>query len=197
MPALLQEAQLTAGDLDRGKPMFDADRGLFKEFFSSRAKFLGFTAAALIKRDGTWCEQADVATSPRPGRQTAGADFDDAAQERALVPDPRTRAALVLDGVVITAPNINSAIRHEGIIQGKFTPDEAEQLALLLKSGAFVAPVTFEEERQIGPALGAESIRQGLVSCLVGSCGGLLLLFSDTSSPYALSGIFGIHHLAV
>ncbi len=84
--------------------------------------------------------------------------------------------AVVLDGVVITAPNINSAIRHEGVIQGKFTPDEAKQLALLLKSGAFVAPVTFEEERQIGPALGAESIRQGLISCLVGL--GLIFLFS-------------------
>jgi preprotein translocase subunit SecD len=93
--------------------------------------------------------------------------------------------AVVLDGVVITAPNINSAIRHEGVIQGRFTPDEAKQLALLLKSGAFVAPVTFEEERQIGPALGAESIRQGLISCLVGL--GLLLLFSVFF--YSMSGI--------
>lgn len=93
--------------------------------------------------------------------------------------------AVVLDGVVITAPNINSAIRNEGMIEGKFTPDEAKQLALLLKSGAFVAPVTFEEERQIGPALGAESIRQGLISCLVGL--GLLFLFSVFF--YSLCGI--------
>ncbi len=86
--SLLQEAQLTAGDLDRGKPMFDADRGLFKEFFSSRAKFLGFTAAALIKRDGTIVEQADVGDrAPRPDRQTAAGRFRRRRQERAAVPD--------------------------------------------------------------------------------------------------------------
>jgi len=83
--SLLQEAQLTAGDLDRGKPMFDADRGLFKEFFSSRAKFLGFTAAALIKRDGTIVEQADVATShPDAVVKPQPADFDDAAKNEPL-----------------------------------------------------------------------------------------------------------------
>jgi len=83
--SLLQEAQLTAGDLDRGKPMFDADRGLFKEFFSSRAKFLGFTAAALIKRDGTIVEQADVAGG-RPDQvvKPQAADFDDAAKNEPL-----------------------------------------------------------------------------------------------------------------
>ena len=57
---LLQEAQLTASDLDRGKPMFDADRGLFKEFFASRAHFLGFSTAALIKRDGAIVEQVEA-----------------------------------------------------------------------------------------------------------------------------------------
>jgi preprotein translocase subunit SecD len=84
--------------------------------------------------------------------------------------------AAILDGEVIVAPRINSAIRSEGLITGRFTSDEANELALLLKSGAFVAPVTFEEERQIGPSLGAESIRQGLISCLVGLA--LLVLFS-------------------
>jgi protein-export membrane protein SecD len=57
---------------------------------------------------------------------------------------------------------------------------------LLLQSGSFVAPVTFEEERQIGPSLGQESIRQGLISCLVGL--GLLFIFS--LFYYSLSGLF-------
>jgi two-component system nitrogen regulation sensor histidine kinase NtrY len=83
--ALLQEAQLTAGDLDRGKPMFDADRGLFKEFFSSRAKFLGFTAAALIKRDGEVVQTADVAAShPDQVVKPQDMDFDDAAKNEPL-----------------------------------------------------------------------------------------------------------------
>lgn len=86
------------------------------------------------------------------------------------------RLAVVLDGVVITAPNINEGIRGEGSITGMRSSQDAHELALLLKSGAFVAPVTFEEERQIGPSLGAESIRQGILSCLVGL--GLLFIFS-------------------
>ena len=86
------------------------------------------------------------------------------------------RLAVVLDGKVVMAPNINVAIRDSGKIEGGFTVDAAKQLATLLNSGAFVAPVTFEEERQIGPSLGAESIKQGLISCLVGLA--LLLVFS-------------------
>ena len=57
--SLLQEAQLTAADLDRAKPMYDADRALFHEFFASRAKYLGFTQAALIREDGETLEKAD------------------------------------------------------------------------------------------------------------------------------------------
>lgn len=84
--------------------------------------------------------------------------------------------AVVLDGVVIVAAEIQSAIKTNGQITGQYTSESAQELALLLKSGAFVAPVTFEEERQIESTLGNESIRQGLISCLVGL--GLLFLFS-------------------
>jgi len=99
--------------------------------------------------------------------------------------------AIVLDGEVISAPRINAAIRGSGEISGNFTTDSARTLALLLKSGSFVAPVTFEEERQIGPSLGQESIRQGLTSCLIGL--GLLLLFS--LFYYSLSGLFAFFAL--
>ncbi len=99
--------------------------------------------------------------------------------------------AIVLDGEVISAPGIKEAIRGKGSISGNFTTDSARTLALLLKSGAFVAPVTFEEERQIGPSLGQESIRQGLTSCLIGL--GLLLLFS--LFYYKLSGLFAFFAL--
>lgn len=95
------------------------------------------------------------------------------------------RLAVVLDGVVITAPNINEGIRGEGTITGMRSSQDAHELALLLKSGAFVAPVTFEEERQIGPSLGAESIKQGLISCLVG----LALLFVFSIFYYKTAGL--------
>jgi two-component system nitrogen regulation sensor histidine kinase NtrY len=58
--SLLQEARLTASDLDRGKLMFEVDRPLFRDFFASRARFLGFTAAALLKSDGTVVERVDT-----------------------------------------------------------------------------------------------------------------------------------------
>ncbi len=78
---LLQESQLTASDLDRGKPMFDADRGLFKEFFQSRAHFLGFSAAAMIKRDGTIVEQVDPRTKTHdPVVKPESKDFADSAK---------------------------------------------------------------------------------------------------------------------
>ncbi len=94
--------------------------------------------------------------------------------------------AIVLDDVVISAPRINEPIKGSGQISGQFTPEGARELALLLKSGSYVAKVTFEEERQIGPALGADSRSKGLMSCLVGL--GLLFIFSIFY--YSLSGFF-------
>ncbi len=82
---LLQESQLTASDLDRGKPMFDADRGLFKEFFASRAHFLGFSAAAMIKRDGGIVEQVDTGSSVHdPVVKPQDSDFADSARNEPL-----------------------------------------------------------------------------------------------------------------
>ena len=88
--------------------------------------------------------------------------------------------------VVLTAPAVQSAIREEGEITGSFTVQSARELASLLKSGAFVAPVTFEEERTIGPALGAESIHKGLMAC----CIALLLLLIFSVAIYKVAGLF-------
>lgn len=96
------------------------------------------------------------------------------------------RLAIVLDGEVISAPEIKAAIRDSGEISGNFTADSARTLSALLKSGSFVAPVTFEEERQIGPGLGEDSRHRGLVACLIGLA--LLLVFSVYY--YRLSGFF-------
>lgn len=85
--------------------------------------------------------------------------------------------AIVLDNEVISAPVINSAIRSSGsITSNNFSSAEVKKLAYLLQSGSFVAPVTFEEERQIGPSLGAESIKSGIYSCIAGFA--LIFLFS-------------------
>lgn len=100
----------------------------------------------------------------------------------------RRQLAIVLDNVVITAPNINGPIPKDSstMISGNFTPQSSRELAALLKSGSFVAPITFDEERQIGPTLGAQARKDGLRSCLVGL--GLLFIFSI--AYYSLSGFF-------
>lgn len=96
--------------------------------------------------------------------------------------------AMIVDGVVVSAPRVNTPIGASGYIHGNFTTDSANDLSLLLKSGAFVAPVTFEEERRIGPTLGQESIKQGLLACLVG----LLLLFLFSVLFYKVAGLFAV-----
>jgi preprotein translocase subunit SecD len=71
-------------------------------------------------------------------------------------------------GEVITAPRINSELGAHFQITGRFTPAEASDQALLLRSGALAAPMDFIEERTIGPSLGAENIAKGFHSVLWG-----------------------------
>ena len=79
------------------------------------------------------------------------------------------RFAVVLDGVVITAPVINSAITGgSGIITGNFTSQEATDLAVLLRAGALPAPLEIVEERSVGPGLGADSISAGKIASIIG-----------------------------
>jgi preprotein translocase subunit SecD len=77
--------------------------------------------------------------------------------------------AIVLDGKVISAPNINEPILGgSGVISGSFTVQEATDLALLLRAGALPAPMTVLEERTVGPSLGADSVRAGKIASLIG-----------------------------
>ncbi len=93
--------------------------------------------------------------------------------------------AIVLDGSVISAPNINAEIGDRGIIEGNFTPQEAQELVFQLKSGALPAIPKFAEERTVGPSLGLESIRKGTVSGILG----LLAIFAFMFLYYRASGI--------
>ena len=76
--------------------------------------------------------------------------------------------AIVLDGRVQSAPVINSRIDGEGVIEGNFTPQEAADLALVLRSGSLPASLTTLEERTVGPSLGMDSIRAGVTASLIG-----------------------------
>jgi len=86
------------------------------------------------------------------------------------------RLAIVLDGEVISAPNIREPIlTGTAEITGLFTFEEASILALALRSGALPAPMRIEEERTIGPLLGQDSINAGIQATIVG--GALVLIF--------------------
>ncbi len=79
------------------------------------------------------------------------------------------RLAIVLDNEVISAPNIQTAITGgSGVITGNFTTKSANDLALLLRSGALPAPLEVLEERTVGAGLGADSIHDGVVASIVG-----------------------------
>ena len=97
------------------------------------------------------------------------------------------RLAIILDNRVTSAPTIQSRITDNGQITG-VTPDEVNDLALILKSGALPATLSYLEERTIGPSLGADSIRSGIEASVVG----LLLIVVFMLIYYKLSGVNAI-----
>ena len=79
------------------------------------------------------------------------------------------RLAIVLDGKIISAPSINEPITSgSGMISGNFSFQEATDLALLLRSGALPTPLNVVEERTVGPDLGEDSIKSGIISLITG-----------------------------
>lgn len=79
------------------------------------------------------------------------------------------RMAIVLDGVIQTAPNINGRISDSGQIEGMANLEEASDIALVLRSGSLPINLQVEEIRAIGPTLGRDSINSGTRAALIGS----------------------------
>ena len=101
--------------------------------------------------------------------------------------------AIVLDDRVYSAPVIEGRIVDEGRIAGNFTQQEATDLALTLRSGALPASLTYLEERTVGPSLGADSIRAGVLASLTG----LSLVTVFLLLYYRLSGINAVVAMAL
>lgn len=96
--------------------------------------------------------------------------------------------AIILDGRVQSAPRIEGRITDEGRITGSFTSDEVNDLSLVLRSGALPASMSYLTENSIGPSLGADSVRSGVLASLMGL--GFVIVFM--LSYYKLSGINAI-----
>tara|TARA_Y100001970_G_scaffold87215_1_gene110044 strand:+ start:5491 stop:6975 length:1485 start_codon:yes stop_codon:yes gene_type:complete len=95
---------------------------------------------------------------------------------RATTENVGKQLAIILDGKIISAPSIREPIiGGSGQISGNFTFQSATDLALLLRSGALPAPMNIIEERTVGPDLGKDSIKAGIISLIVGFS--LVILF--------------------
>ncbi|MBM3520374.1 MAG: protein translocase subunit SecD, partial [Alphaproteobacteria bacterium] len=94
--------------------------------------------------------------------------------------------AIILDDVVVSAPRINEPILGgSGQISGNFSTEETSDLAVVLRSGALPAKLTIVEERTVGPSLGSDSIRAGLIASVIGLAGVVAFMM-------LVYGIFGI-----
>jgi preprotein translocase subunit SecD len=104
------------------------------------------------------------------------------------------RLAIVLDGNIYSAPVIQDAIAGGSAqITGRFTTEEARDLAIILRAGALPAPVTILENRTVGPSLGRDSIEKGIKSILIGA----LLVVIFILIYYRLSGVIAVTALVV
>jgi preprotein translocase subunit SecD len=96
------------------------------------------------------------------------------------------RLAIILDGNLRSAPRINERIpAGRAVITGQFSPEAAQDLAIVLRAGALPAPVEILEERTVGPSLGADSIRQGIVAIVASAAAVFLFMLVY----YRLSGL--------
>jgi preprotein translocase subunit SecD len=95
------------------------------------------------------------------------------------------RMAIVLDHQVYTAPVINGRIEDSGLIEGNFSQESAQDLALVLRAGALPASIKYLEERTVGPSLGADSIREGVRASIVS----LVVVMIFLVIYYRLSGV--------
>ncbi|SFJ06075.1 protein translocase subunit SecD [Jannaschia pohangensis] len=102
--------------------------------------------------------------------------------------------AIVLDGEVVTAPRIQSAITGgSGQITGNFNIEEANQLSILLRAGALPAEMVFLEERTVGPELGQDSIDAGKIASLVAMAAVVVFMILS----YGLFGTFATIALGI
>jgi len=158
---------LTPGDMPPGTMLIEGGDGTGQMYPVRRR--VEVSGERLVDAQATFME----------GRPVVTFRFDTAGGRRfgaVTSANVNQRLAIVLDNKVISAPNIKSPITGgNGYIEGGFTVEGAQDLALLLRAGALPAPLVILEERSVGPSLGADSIRDGQIASIVGAA--LVTLF--------------------
>ncbi|MDP2189275.1 MAG: protein translocase subunit SecDF [Sphingobacteriaceae bacterium] len=157
-------------------------------------KFLDLVAIKARSNDERAPLEGDVITDARESLDNFGQvevsmtmNAEGAKTWRRLTADNLEKSiAIVLDNYVYSYPNVKSEISGGmSSISGNFTPEEAKDLANILKAGKLPAPARIVEEAIVGPSLGAEAIQAGLISII----GGLLLVLVFMVVYYAKAGI--------
>jgi len=97
--------------------------------------------------------------------------------------------AIILDENVYSAPAIRARISTRGMIEGRFTADEAADLAVILRAGSLSVPVVIEEERTVGPGLGQDSISKGALASGIGLIAVLVFGFVYYKVSGVIAGI--------
>ncbi len=101
--------------------------------------------------------------------------------------------AIVLDGTIVSAPQINARITDSGVIEGNFTPQEVQDLVTTLRSGALPAGIVYLEDRTVGPSLGQDSIEASIKAGMLS----LICIVLSLLIVYRLSGINALLGLAL
>lgn len=138
---------------------------------------------------GETLEKAEVRISDRFGEPYIAIKFNSQGArdfDRITAENVKKRLAIVLDGVVYSAPVIQERISGgEAQITGAFTMEEARDLAIVLRAGALPAPVRMLEQVTVGPSLGQDSIEKGILSIAIG----FLMVVAFMIVYYRLSGM--------
>ena len=154
----------------------------------------GGPAFYLVKRrvlvSGENLTKAEV-TADSSNRTAIGFRFDGAGARRfgeATAANIGKPFAIILDGKVISAPNIRSAITGgSGIIEGSYTIQQASEMVNLLNGGALPAPLKVEERRTVSAELGADAVSAGGLSTAIGF--GIIVLFMFLAYGFLFGGI--------
>ena len=186
--------QMMAVDEDRANRLYSMTEAEAKQYgdiilpdvSDNRTKYLLYSIPIL---DGSMLTDAQVGYEQKTNRALINfslngqgakifADFTEVSVGK--------RMAVVLDNQVYTAPNIVTRIGGGQVqITGNFTPQEAHDVAIALRSGALLAPVQVEEKRSVGPSLGADSIKASSLALILG----FLMVVLFMILYYGMSGV--------
>jgi len=146
--------------------------------------------------DGSYLKKAQVQADEFGKSEVVFSLSPEGAKKFAMITEANVgkRMAIVLDGKILSMPLIRERIPGGQVrITGDFTMKEAQDLALVLRAGAFPVPLEIAEQRTIGPSLGRDSIQAGIKAAIIGSA--LVLLFMI--GYYKFSGIIADIALAL